>query len=459
MLKNKEQKAKRRAATISIISATLLTFIKIILAITTNSLAILVLAVDSFLDIAGSSTTYFSVKISGRPPDSDHRYGHGKIENLGSLIITIIILATVGFLVYESINRIIDNSTKISTSIIALTGIIVSISIDVILSQYLKRTATRYNSQVLEANSLQFRMDIWTQSIVIIGIIFVNFGYNNADSIIAIIVSGVIAYSGIKMGIKSIDVLLDRAPTNLVNKIESIVKRVDGVIQFENLRIRTSGPRTFVDMNILVPRIFSIEKAHNIASEIEDRVKDFVPDADVLVHVEAEEGDKNVNKKIFQIASEINGIKGIHDLWVRDLEKIIEVDVHMQVNPSIVLSEAHKIASIFEERLDKEFNNAVITIHIDTEVTREIHQKPARTEISRIKKLVKITMTRINEVSSCEYINIKHIGNEFHISISCTLKKDLIISDAHKVAEDIEEKIIASEKKVRKVFVHLEPPS
>lgn len=458
MQSNEEQKAKRRAALISIISAILLTVIKIILAITTNSLAILVLAVDSFLDIAGSGTTFFSVRISGRPPDYDHQYGHGKIENLGSLIITTIILGTVGLLVYESINRLIFNSTAISLSLIVVIGIIVSIIVDIILSVYLKRTATRYNSQVLEANSLQFRMDIWTQSVVIFGLIFVNMGYNNADSIIAIIISGFIAYSGIKMGMKSIDVLLDRAPTNLVKKIGKIVKKVEGVIQFENLRIRTSGPKTFVDMNILVPRIFSIEKAHNIASEVEDRVKGAVLNADVLVHVEAEEGDKKIIDKITQISSDMQGIIGIHDLWVRKLEKLIEIDVHIQVNPNITLSKAHNISTIFEEKLDEEFNNTSITIYIDTEDARINYQKPARTELSRLKKLVKITVSNIDDVSSCSNINVKHIGNEFHVSISCTLKKDLKMKDAHKVAENIEEKIIASEMRIRKVFVHTEPP-
>lgn len=459
MQSNEDQKAKRRAASISIISAILLTVLKIVLATTTNSLAILVLAADSFLDIAGSGTTFFSVRISGRPPDSDHRYGHGKIENLGSLIITTIILGTVGLLVYESINRLISNNAAISPSLIAIIGIIVSIIVDIMLSLYLKRTATLYNSQVLEANSLQFRMDIWTQSVVIFGLFFVSLGYNNADSIIAIIISGFIAYSGIKMGIKSIDVLLDRTPTNLVKKIEKIVKRVDGVLQFENLRIRTSGPKTFVDMNILVSRIFSIEKAHNIASELEDKVKDAIPNADVLVHVEAEEGDKKIIEKITKISSEIQGIIGIHDLWVRELEKLIEIDVHIQVNSNITLSKAHNISSIFEEKLDEEFNNTSITIHIDTEDTRINYQKPARSELSYLKKLVKNTVSNIDDVSSCGNINVKHIGNEFHVSISCTLKEDLKMKDAHKVAENIEEKISASEVRIRKVFVHTEPPS
>ena len=98
MLDDVAQKAKKRAATLSITSATVLTAIKIALALATNSLAILALAIDSILDIAGSVTAYFSVLISGRPPDSEHRYGHGKIENIGGLLITGIIIITVGFL-------------------------------------------------------------------------------------------------------------------------------------------------------------------------------------------------------------------------------------------------------------------------------------------------------------------------------------------------------------------------
>jgi|TARA_Y100000031_G_scaffold129120_1_gene147939 cation diffusion facilitator family transporter len=460
MLDDVAQKAKKRAATLSITSATVLTAIKIALALATNSLAILALAIDSILDIAGSVTAYFSVLISGRPPDSEHRYGHGKIENIGGLLITGIIIITVGFLAYESINRLLFISTNISVGFVGIIGILFSISIEIGISWHLMRIAIRHNSQVLEANSLQFRMDIWTQSIVVIGLILVNMGYDAADSIIAILISVYIAYLGIKMGAKSIDVLLDRVPIDLVKKIEIAVEGTEGVVKYENLRVRTSGPQTFVDMRIHVPRIFSLEKAHNIASEVEGRVKSAVSDVDVLVHVEAEEGNEKMIDKIRLIATEISGIKGIHDLWVRQAENSIEIDAHIEVDSEAPLSKAHNIASQLENRLKKEFiEDSVITIHIDTEVDRVIYRKSENVRIPGLRKMIENILVSIDEVKSFGPINVKRFNKELHVSITCTLNKDLKVRDAHKVSEQIETKIISSEKNVTKVFVHTEPPT
>ena len=460
MLDNVAQKAKKRAATLSITSAILLTFIKITLALTTNSLAIFALAIDSILDIAGSGTAYISVRISGKPPDLGHRYGHGKIENFGGLLITGIIIVTVGFLVYESINRILYTSTIISFSVIGIIGIILSIAIEIVVSWQLKRTAIQYNSQVLEANSLQFRMDIWTQSVVIIGLILVDLGYNTADSLIAILVAVYIAYLGIKIGSKSIGVLLDRVPIDLVKRIEIAIEGVEGVTKYENLRVRTSGPQTFVDMQIHVPRIFSLEKAHNIASEVEEKVKNVIPDVDVLVHVEADEENEEIKDKIRLIATEIPGIKGIHDLWIRKGENLNEIDVHIEMNSEIALSKAHFTASQLENRLKEEFmKDSTITIHIDAEVDKIIYQKSGETQIPGLTRRIENILANIDEVKSLGQINVKRFNKEIHLSISCTLKKDMKVKDAHNVSEQIETQIIASENDVTKVFVHTEPPT
>jgi cation diffusion facilitator family transporter len=259
MQKSEVQRAKSRAATLSMGSAVLLTAIKLSVGLATNSLAILALAADSFLDIAGSGTTYFSVRISGRPPDSEHLYGHGKMENLGVLMVTAILMITVGYLVFESVNRLFFSIVPVAPGVIGFAGLMASIAVDIGVSRHLKRTATKYNSPVLEANSLQFRMDIWTQSIVIVGLIFVSLGYSFADPFLAMLVSGYITYLGLGLGKKAIDVLLDRAPTDVVTRIDAAVKGVEGVVKYENLRVRTSGPQTFVDINIYVPRLFSLE--------------------------------------------------------------------------------------------------------------------------------------------------------------------------------------------------------
>ncbi len=458
MRETEAQKAKSRAATLSIISAILLTIIKLSVGLATNSLAILALAVDSFLDIAGSGTTYFSVRISGRPPDSEHRYGHGKMENLGGLLVTALLMITVGLLLYESLNRLF-RVIPVAPGILGFAGLAVSIAVDIGLSWHLKRTAIRYNSQVLEANALQFRMDIWTQILVIIGLFLVSLGYHIIDPVIAILVSGYIAYSGLGLGKKTIDVLLDRAPADIVKRIDESVKGVEEVVRYGNLRVRTSGPQTFVDMRIYVPRIFSLEKAHNIASEVEGRIKDVVADVDVMVHVEAEEDKENVADKIRLIATGIPRIKGVHDLWVRRVKGVFEIDAHIQVDSEIPLSEAHEAASLLEDRLKTEFGaNSTVTTHIDTEVDRVIYQRPLDEKTPSLTKTVEKIVTDLEEVKSCDDISLKRFYSELHVSISCTLKRDLKVKDAHAVASKIEKQITRRVKKVSKVFVHTEPP-
>jgi divalent metal cation (Fe/Co/Zn/Cd) transporter len=181
---------------------------------------------------------------------------------------------------------------------------------------------------------------------------------------------------------------------------------------------------------------------------------------DVLVHVEAEEGNEKMVDKIRLIATEIPGIKGIHDLWVRQVENLIEIDAHIEVDSEAALSKAHIAASQLENRLKKEFiEDSTITIHIDTEVDRVIYRKPENIRIPGLMKVIENILVNIDEVKNFGSINVKRFNNELHVSISCTLKKDLKMKDAHKVSEKIEAKIISSYKNVTKVFVHTEPPA
>lgn len=461
MLSSEEVKrVKRSAARFSIIAAVLLTVFKLSVGMVTNSLAILSLVVDSFFDIAGSTTAYLSIRVSGRPPDLEHRYGHGKIENLGGLLITSLLLVTMGNLAYEAFSRLFK-TVSISFVSIGLVGMMVCIVADLGVSWYLKRTATRYNSQVLEANSIQFRMDIFTQSLVIVGLVFVNMGYPSVDAFVALLVSGYIGYLGVGIGKKAVDVLLDRAPADIVRRVEDAVKGCEGVLRYEDLRVRTSGSQTFIDMRLYVPRVYSLEQAHNVASDVEKRVKDVVSDADVIVHVEAEEarGKEKAADKVRLIAAGVSGIKGVHDLWVRRVEGVFEIDAHIQVDSDLSLSEAHRTASLLEDRLKKEFGgDSIITTHIDTEVDRVIHQPLKETSLSVVKS-VETMVLDLEEIKSCDNVSVKRFDNELHVSVSCTLKKDLKVKDAHAVAEKIEALITANVKGVSKVFVHTEPPS
>jgi cation diffusion facilitator family transporter len=461
MSDRKAQRAKSRAATFSIIAASVLTGLKLAVGLITNSLAIISLAVDSFFDITGSITAYLSIRFSGRPPDQEHRYGHGKIENLGGLLVTLMLLVTVAYLLYESFNRILVQVVPVVAQTIGVGGIVVSMVVDFAISSYLRKTGRLHSSHVLEVNALQFRMDIWTQALVLVGLIFTTLGYPIVDPIVAILVSIYIAYYGFGIGKKAVDVLLDRAPDELVKRIEEAVKASKDVLRYDNLRIRTAGPQTFVDLRIYVPRVFTLDKAHTIASKVERRIRHVVSGADVVVHVEAE-AKKNEEKTADQvrlIASDIPGILGVHDLWLREADGQLEVDVHIQVDSELPLTKGHKVATVLEERLKKKFGReSKITSHIDTEVDRIIYAEPLE-HSPEITRKVKAIVLKVNEVKQCDYVSVKRIDSELHVSMTCVLEKDMTVREAHAVASRIENLVTDAIEGVRKVFVHTEPPS
>jgi len=448
---------KTRAGRLSIVASILLTALKLAVGLVTNSLAVMSITIDSAFDVAGSATTYLSLKVSGRPPDSEHLYGHGKAENLGGLLVTALLLITVSYVVYEALRRMFFRAVEVVPGVVGFAGIAAAIVVEAWLSRYLKRAAERHRSHVLNANALQFRMDVWTQSFVMLGLLLVDLGYSVADPLLAILISSYIAYLGLRVGKSSVDVLLDRAPTAVVKMVQEAVGSFEGV-KYDNLRVRTSGPQTFVDLRIHIPRTYTLERAHSIASEVEERVREAVPAVDVVIHVEAEGVEEKAVDRIRRIASEISGVKGIHDLWLRRVGEAYEIDAHMQVDSELLLSEAHRISTAFEEALKKEFGEGSrITVHIDTEVDRVIDQPEPEIPpwlVARVREAV----LEVDEVGSCDSITFKRFGDSIHVSISCTLKHDFKIEEAHRVAEEVEKRVSKRVKGVAKVFVHTAPP-
>lgn len=458
--RSEEHRVKSRAAKFSIAVSIGLTILKLVVGLLTGSLAILSLAVDSFFDIAGSATTLFSTRMSSRPPDREHPYGHGKIENFGGLLVTSMLLITVSYLFYESFLRIL-NPVPVASETIGIIGMGIGIVVEFFFSSFLIRVGRRYNSQVLEANSLQFRMDIWTQSFVIVGLVFTSLGYPIVDPITAILISVYIAYLGVNIGRKAADALLDRAPSVLVKQVEEAVEGCVDVVKYDNLRIRTAGSQTFVDLRVYVPRIFTLDKAHNIASKVERRIRKAVPGADVLVHVEAEagtEGEKTADR-VRLIATNIPGVRGIHDIWMRDVEGVTELDIHLQVDSDLSLTAGHRVASNLEARLRKEFGPASrIITHIDVEVDRVVHQEPLESA-PEITQAVRKIISGVEEVERCDSVSANSLDDWIHVSVTCVLKKDMTVKAAHAVAEKIETLVISNIAGVSKVFVHTEPPA
>lgn len=279
-------KEKKRVALLSVFAAIFLTCFKFIIGILTGSLGILSEALHSGLDLIAAVITYFSVRVSDKPADKEHNYGHGKIENFSAFIETILLVITCVWIIYEAVARLVSGKTHIELSVWSYVVVVSSIIIDITRSRALSRVAKKYNSQALEADALHFSTDIWSSIVVLIGLICANFGFFFADSIAALFVALIVLFVSYKLGKRAVEVLLDKAPQDSVNVVETLLKGYNEVIGYHSLKIRSAGADTFVEFNIHLNPASNLMDVHELCDRIENDIKAAIPRSEVYIHAE-----------------------------------------------------------------------------------------------------------------------------------------------------------------------------
>jgi len=287
MVKEKEKKA---VALSSVLAAVFLTGFKFVVGIVTGSLGILSEALHSFMDLMASVITFFSVRISDKPADEAHNFGHGKVENLSALIQTILLLITCVWIFYEAIKRLITNDFDIEVMVWSYIVVVSTIIIDFSRSRALLKVAKKHNSQALEADALHFSTDIWSSSAVLVGLICVDlFNFPGADPIAALIVACIILFVCYRMGKKAIDVLLDKAPARTVESVIEVLKNHAEIERFHNVKVRTAGADTFISFNIHMKANTDFVAVHQFCDHLEKDIMQKIPSAQVYIHAEPEE--------------------------------------------------------------------------------------------------------------------------------------------------------------------------
>jgi cation diffusion facilitator family transporter len=296
---------KKSAAWNSVIAAVALTVMKIIVGFTTGSLGILAEAAHSGLDLMAAVMTFLAVRFSGKPADQDHLYGHGKVENLSGLFETLLLLLTCAWIIYEASHRLLFHALDIEVNVWSFAVMATSIGVDISRSRMLYRAAKKYNSQALEADALHFSTDIWSSAVVIMGLLCVKLSewvprlefLRQADSVAAILVGFIVVYVSVRLGIRTVQALLDVAPSGIEKEIIKAVEIVPGVADCHRVRVRYSGPQLFVDIHVLIDGNKTLEEAHLLTEEIERVIQQMVPNADVTVHPEPNLEHKTLSKK------------------------------------------------------------------------------------------------------------------------------------------------------------------
>ncbi len=277
---------KSKVASISVIAAVVLVSMKLLVGVATGSLGILSEALHSALDFLAALITWVSVKLSDKPADSDHNFGHGKIENFSALLEALLLLATCAWIVYEALSRLFSGNTHIDVGVWSYVVVIASIAIDSWRSRELMRAAKKYKSQALEADALHFSTDILSSFVVLLGLVCANFGYFFADSVAALGVALIVIWVSLRLSMRAVNSLLDKAPEGLHESVEKIISGVDGVVCLHDLRVRSVGPEYEIDVNVHVDPKLSLVDAHDISERVERAVSQKLGNIIINVHIE-----------------------------------------------------------------------------------------------------------------------------------------------------------------------------
>lgn len=286
-------KLMTRATHASVIAGSLLAAIKLAAYILTGSIAMLSSLVDSLLDVVASTINLFAVRQALVPADREHRFGHGKAESLAGIAQSAFITGSALFLCFEAVNRLIHPS-EIAHGVIGIAVMVVSIIVTGGLVMYQRYVIRKTKSVAISADSLHYFTDLLVNLCVIVAIALSYYlGWVFADPLIALGIAVYIMYSAWGIVRQCLDQLMDRElPDEDREKIRQIAKSHARVIDIHELRSRASGRDIFIQLHLEMDKDLKLETAHQIAVDVEKRICEEFPNAEVLIHEDPENDEK-----------------------------------------------------------------------------------------------------------------------------------------------------------------------
>src|SRR5205807_3341722 len=273
--------AKSTVAAISVFASTGMAVAKFVVGIAIGSLALISEALHSSVDVVATVITWLVVRVSDRPADDEHHYGHGKLESVSALGVIAMLYVLAGGILVESYSRLREGVPPPTISAIPFIVLLVDIAVNYWRARALHRTARDTRSQALAADALHFASDVLGSVAVIIGLALSGLGYGWGDSAAAIAVAVMIALLGLRLARSTVETLVDRAPEGASEKAAAAIRAVPGVVDVERLRVRMVGSTHFVEAIVQVPRTFPIDRVEEIKRKAQAAVSGALDDADL----------------------------------------------------------------------------------------------------------------------------------------------------------------------------------
>jgi cation diffusion facilitator family transporter len=440
------------------------TIAKLIVGYWTGSLSLIADGFDSVFDSASNVIGLVGVYLAARPADEDHPYGHRKAETMTALIISSLLFITAWELMKSAMERLRDPALiQAEVNVWSFGALLVSIVVHLIVVWYELRAGRRLQSDVLVADALHTRADIFVSLSVAGGLIAVLLGYPVADPILALIVALFIVKIGVDIIRESSPTLMDQVAMP-PDHAEQIATAVPGVLSCHRVRSRGHEGAVYADLHIQVDPAMSTDQAHAIAHQVQQRLRERFPGIqDVTIHVEphgpspAEPGREGIAVQLRRLADE-NQL-GIHNVWAleNEIDGRYHAEAHLEVDGTLSLREAHALASALEERARVEIPYLVeLTTHIEP---REQLIRPAEPGLGEVQvaQAVQRMARETLDAGACHQVHVRRSGEGWAVSMHCQLPGDILLAEAHRISTRLEAQLQEQVPGLERVVIHTEP--
>ena len=450
---------KEKVALGSIAASAALTAAKAVIGLLTGSLAILSEAGHSLLDFAATVLTYFAVRISGKPADAEHQYGHGKVESVTALGETALLFVLTAVVVWEAVRRLVGAEAHAVEATAAAFAIIAgSILIDFFRARVLRRVAHDTSSEALQADALHFSSDMWSSVAVLIGLGGVALGYSWADAAAALVVAVFICIAGWRLGRRTIDTLTDTAPQGVREQVTAIARQMPGVVGVDRVRVRPAGPALFVDLGVGVSRTLPLDRVAAIIDRLARAIHADMPQAEVTITTEPRALDsETVRERVMMIAR--NRGLAIHHVAVQAISGRLSVSADLEVEGTMALAAAHDIASRLEEAVRDELGLGVeVETHIEplpADVTAGRDAASAR--VAEVSAALTVLAADIAGLSEVHDVRVRETAEGEIVNFHCRVEPTLQVRVVHDLVDAVERGLRRRFPTIQRVIGHAEP--
>jgi len=449
---------KSRVAAISVFASAGMATAKFVVGVAIGSLALISEALHSSVDVVATVITWLVVRVSDRPADEEHHYGHGKLESISALGVIALLYVLAGGILVESYSRLREGAPPPTISAIPFIVLLIDIAVNFWRARALQRTARDTKSQALAADALHFASDVLGSVAVIVGLALSGLGYAWGDAAAAIGVAVMIALLGLRMARSTVETLLDRAPEGASARAAAAIRTVPGVVDVERLRVRMVGSTHFIDAIVQVPRTYPIDRVEEIKRRAQDAVTKALGDADLtFTAVPVARNNESVRERIMVIAR--NSGLAVHHVTVHDLGGKLTVSIDLEVDGDMPLTAAHDIAQELERNIREEFGEDV---EVDTHIEPLEPELPMGTDAAPERvETIKTALSRFaanGAIHDIHSVRVRNTDAGEIVNFHCRAAPSMSVIKVHENVDEIEHALRRAFPTVKRVISHAEPP-